>query len=410
MATGGLQAGEVVKTTIDAVAFGGAGVGRVKGMVVFAPFTVTGDEVELEIGEVRKKFALGKLRRILTPSRYRIAPLCRYFGQCGGCQLQHVAYEHQLELKEKQVREIFERLGKFSSPPLLDIIPSPERFNYRGKADYHVRTAKEGDIPAVGFMHASEDRVLDIERCEIVEESINLACLAFRENLFRSGRATKNKRQTIWSAAGGEDYLGGGNSDEPALVMRTVKNRRLIVPYRGFFQINNSLVDLLVDKVIDLCELTGVEMVLDGYCGAGLFSFFLAPQACSVTGVEINGGALQCARSNLQEAGLLNAVFFQGEIGGIIKQKLIKRGMKADVLVLDPPRSGCRKEVLDAVREMQPKKIVYISCNPSTQARDIRYLVDNGFSIKLLQPLDMFPQTGHIEVIGLLFHPPVIRL
>ena len=123
MATGGLQVGEVVKTTIDAVAFGGAGVGRVKGMVVFAPFTVTGDEAELEIGEVRKKFALGKLRRILNPSRYRIAPLCRYFGQCGGCQLQHVAYEHQLEIKEKQVREIFERLGKFSSPPLLSVIP-----------------------------------------------------------------------------------------------------------------------------------------------------------------------------------------------------------------------------------------------------------------------------------------------
>ena len=410
MAISSLQAGEVVKITIDAVAFGGAGVGRVKGMVVFAPFTVTGDEAELEIGEVRKKFALGRLKRIVTPSRHRVAPLCRYFGQCGGCQLQHVAYEHQLEIKEKQVREIFERLGKFASPPLLDIIPSPERSNYRGKADYHVRIAKEGDVPAVGFMNASDDRVLDIERCEIVEESINRACLAFRENLFRSGRAIKNERQTIWSAAGGEDYLDCGNSDEPVFVMRNAKNRRLIVPYRGFFQVNNSLVDLLVDKVTELCGLTGVEMVLDGYCGAGLFSLFIAPHARSVTGVEINGDAVQCARSNLQEAGLLNAVFFQGDIGGIIKQKFVKRGMKTDVLVLDPPRSGCRKEVLDAVREMQPKKIVYISCNPSTQARDIRYLVDNGFSIKLLQPLDMFPQTGHIEVIGLLFHPPVIRL
>jgi 23S rRNA (uracil1939-C5)-methyltransferase len=400
--TVGLQAGDGVETRIESVAFGGAGVARVQGMVVFVPYTVTNDEAEVEIVEIRKKFAIGKIKRITIPSEYRTEPLCPYFGRCGGCQIQHISYNHQLEIKQRQVRELFERLGKFVSLPLLDIIPSPRRFNYRGKADYHVRS-EGGKVLGVGFMHATDGQVVDIERCEIVEESINRSYALFRETLFHGGGDLHSERQTIWSSSDGEDLPEvRDGAHVTSFVTRSVKDRCLVVPTGGFFQINASLVSALVDQVLSFAALSGSETVVDGYCGVGLFSLFMAPFARSIAGIEIHSESISCAQHNLKEAGLLNAVFFSGEIGSILKHRFVKRGMTADVVVLDPPRNGCSRDVLDAIKKIKAKKIIYISCNPSTQVRDIRYLTDGGFSLQCLQPLDMFPQTGHIEVIALL--------
>ena len=403
MGAGALQAGEVIDIRIEDVAFGGSGVGRVQGMAVFVPFTVTHDEVAVEITSVRKKFALGEVRRILQPSEYRVAPACRYFGRCGGCQFQHIAYEQQLVIKEKQVRDIFARLGKFPSPPVLGIIPSPGRLHYRGKADYHVRTGSDGRLLSLGFMEGASDSVLDIERCEIVAESINQSCQTFRAALLAGGGKYRCDRQTIWSSCEEGKIIAVPDDDAvPPLITRIVRGRSLVVPYSGFFQVNTSLLDVLVEQVLKLADLTGRETVLDAYCGVGLFSLFLAPSAKNITGIEIVGPAIQCARENLQEAGCGNALFLRGDVGEVMKQKFTKRDRQADVVILDPPRSGCDRQVLDAVRKTAAKKVIYISCNPTTQARDLRYLVEAGFSLGCLQPLDMFPQTGHIEVIGLL--------
>ncbi len=403
MGAGALQAGEVINIRIEDVAFGGSGVGRVQGMAVFVPFTVTHDEVAVEITSVRKKFALGEVRRILQPSEYRVAPACRYFGRCGGCQFQHIACEQQLAIKEKQVRDIFSRLGKFPSPPVLGIIPSPGLLHYRGKADYHIRTGADGRLLSLGFMQGASDSVLDIERCEIVAESINQSCQAFRAALLAGGGKYRRDRQTIWSACEEGKIIAVPDDDAvPPLIARIVRGRSLVVPYGGFFQINTSLLDVLVEQVLKLADLTGGETVLDAYCGVGLFSLFLAPSAKNITGIEIVGPAIQCARESLREAGCGNALFLQGDVGEVMKQKFTKRGRQADVVILDPPRSGCDRQVLDAVRKTAAKKVIYISCNPTTQARDLRYLVEAGFSLECLQPLDMFPQTGHIEVIGLL--------
>ena len=394
--------GDVVKISVDSVAFGGAGVGRAWGMVVFTPYTVAGEEVEVEIGQVRKRFALGKVKRILSPSPHRVSPLCRYFGRCGGCQLQHIAYEHQLEIKEKQVREIFERLGKFPSPPVSRIIPSPRSFNYRGKAEYHIRI-KESGVPDVGFMHAAENVIVDIERCEIVEESINIAYSAFREAVLSGLMTSHGERQTIWSASEREEPLiDWDNVDAPPFVMRTVKDRRLLVPYGGFSQVNNALVDVLVDKVIELCALRGLETILDGYCGVGLFSLFLSPDARNIVGMEIDGEAVRCARENLKKGGFPQAAFYKGDIAFLLQERFVKKKAPLDVIVLDPPRGGCSRAVLDAVRKTGVRRLVYVSCNPATQVRDIRCLTDCGFKLRSLQPVDMFPQTAHIEVIALL--------
>jgi 23S rRNA (uracil1939-C5)-methyltransferase len=403
MAAGALQAGEIVKIRIEDVAFGGSGVGRVQGMVVFVPFTVMHDEVEVEVRSVRKKFALAEVRQILTPSAWRVSPVCRYFGRCGGCQLQHIDYEQQLVIKEKQVRETFVRLGNFPSPPVLSIIPSPGRFHYRGKADYHIRTGKDGRLLRLGFMEGASDSVLDIARCEIVEESINQSCQAWREALQQGERECRRDRQTIWSSCEEGKIIAVPDDDAaPLLLPRIVRGTRLAVPYGGFFQINTTLLDGLVEQVLMLADLTGGETVLDAYCGVGLFSLFLAPSAGSIVGIEINAAAIQCARENLREAGSGQALFFQGDVGEVMNKQFTKRRRQVDVVILDPPRSGCDRSVLDAVRKTATKKVIYISCNPATLARDMRYLVEAGFSLECLQPLDMFPQTGHIEVIGLL--------
>ena len=403
MAAGALQAGEIEKIRIEDVAFGGSGVGRVRGMAVFVPFTVTNDEAEVTIRSVRKKFALGEVRQILQPSAWRVAPVCPYFGHCGGCQLQHIEYGQQLAIKEKQVQETFARLGNFPSPPVLPIIPSPGRLHYRGKADYHIRLDAEGRLSSLGFMQGASDSVLDIARCEIVAESVNESCQALRAHLLAGGGKNRRDRQTIWaSLEEGKIIAVPDNDAAPLLLSRIVQGKRLAVCYEGFFQINTTLLDSLVEEVVKLAGLRGGETVLDAYCGVGLFSLFLAPLAASIVGIEINGAAIQCARENLREVGSGHALFFQGDVGEVMNKQFMQRNRQADVVILDPPRSGCDRSVLDAVRKTAAKKVIYISCNPATQARDMRYLMEAGFSLQCLQPLDMFPQTGHIEVIGLL--------
>ncbi len=403
MTAGGLQAGEVHHLRIENVAFGGAGVGRAQGMVVFVPFTAPGEEVEVKILSVRKRFALGELRSILKASAHRVAPPCRSFGKCGGCQLQHIAYSEQLVLKEKQVGEIFTRLGRFPVPPLRRIIPSPRPFHYRGKADYHIRTTAAGRFMSLGFRSLEKYNVLDIARCEIVEESINRSCEMFREALQRGEGSCRPDRRTIWSSPEeGMIVPVPADHENHPLLTRKVKGREVLVPYGGFFQVNTALVSDLVDQVLGFTDLNGAETVLDGYCGAGLFSLFLAPYAGSILGIDINGESLQCARENLRAAGYENAAFLQGDVAGIMQQRFVKQRLKADVIILDPPRSGCERDVLEATLAAGAAKVIYISCNPATQARDIRYLVERGLTLTGLQPVDMFPQTGHIEVIACL--------
>ncbi len=397
-----LRAGDIGDIRIESVAFGGQGVGRIQGKVVFVPFTVEGDEVEIEITSVRKKFALGIMRRILKASPYRTVPVCGYFGECGGCQMQHIAYEHQLVIKERQTGEIFTRLGKFPRPPLREIIASPRSLHYRGKADYHVQANAVGRPFSLGFVQTSKDAVLDIEGCEIVEESINRSYRSWRDAVLRGEKKAPRDRQTIWSASGENSCLEAQEGSLPALITRTVGDRRFVVPSAGFFQVNSCLVSTLVEKVLSLADLKGGETVVDAYCGVGLFSIFLAPLATTVVGIEINPEAVKCAGANMREAGCTNVSFLQGDVGEVMKRWFAGGGWRADVVILDPPRTGCDRKVLEAISGMKAQRVIYISCNPATQARDVRQLVESGFSLESLQPLDMFPQTAHIEVIAVL--------
>jgi len=384
------------------VAFGGDGVAKVSDLVLFVPFTVDGDEAEVEITGIRKRYARGRLVRIITPSRHRVPPVCPYYTCCGGCRMQHIAYGHQLELKRRQVEEAFKRIANIFPSPVAPLIPSPRPFGWRGKAEFHLAGGR-GWPRRTGLMALAGHELIEVERCGIVEESINRKYRAFRDAL-RSGEIrVPGERQVIWSDEPGERpteiFTGLGR---PPDVERVVRGRRLTVPGRGFFQANVALVGELVEQVVGMCGLTGRETVIDAYGGSGLFSLFLGPWAGRLFGIEGDREAVRCAGINLRREGLPQAEFLHGDVADILRNEFAERRRTAEVIVLDPPRDGCGEGVLEGVVALHPERIVYISCNPATQARDVRFLAGRGYGLRLLRPLDMFPQTAHIEVVALL--------
>jgi len=392
-----IKAGDIIEVKIDTVAFGGDGVGRIDNIVIFVPFTVDGDVVEVEVTGVKKKYLRGKIKKILAPSPQRVEPRCLYFSECGGCQYQHILYEYQLEIKKRQVIESFERIGRLRLPPVKEIIPSLAIFGYRGKAEYHVGFSK-GENSGVGFMDVEGRGLVDIERCEIVDETINMAFQRFRSDLITGRTKIHDERQIIWSGLSDEEKKVG----TPEYVTRKAKGENLLVPYEGFFQANVFLVDYLVDCVMEMSGFTGSEAVLDCYCGSGLFSLFLSGYAREIFGIEIDSESAKCARINNKKHGVSNVTIFRGDIKNILQEKFVERNINIDIIILDPPRIGCGRNVISGIIELKPEKIIYVSCNPATQARDIRYLTDKGLILRALQPIDMFPQTRHIEVVALL--------
>ena len=396
-----LRCGERVEMAITDVAFGGDGVGRVSDLVLFVPFTVDGDEAEVEITEVRKRYARGRLVRILSPSPHRVVPACPDHGRCGGCRMQHIAHGHQMELLQRQIGEIFRRIGGMYQPSLLPVIPSPLALGWRGKAEFHL-AGREGGR-RIGLMAPASNELVEVERCGIVAESINGKFGRLRARLRSGEAAVPGDRQVIWSDEPGEPptevFMGEGRAPD---VVRVVCGRRLTVPGRGFFQANVSLVGELVAQVAGICPLSGGETLIDAYGGAGLFSVFLGPAAGRIYGIEGDREAVRCAGINLERAGLRDARFFHGDAGEVLCREFTARRRGADAVLLDPPRDGCGSGVLEALAEMRPRRIVYISCNPATQARDVRFLAGRGYSLERLQPFDMFPQTGHVEVVALL--------
>jgi 23S rRNA (uracil1939-C5)-methyltransferase len=397
-----LKRGERVTLPVVDVAFGGDGVGRVGEQVIFVPFAMDGDEARVEITEVRPRFARARLVSILSPSPRRVAAPCPSFGRCGGCRLQHVAYEHQLALKTRQVKETFARIAGLSALPLLPILPSPRPFAYRIKADFHLAGGR-GAPRRTGLMALGSHDLVEVERCAIVEASINEKYGRLREELRRGKVRVRGERLTLWSDEPGEPPTEiPSGTGRPPDVTRNVGGRLLTVAQGGFFQANRSLTGALVAQVVQLSGLTGKETVLDAYGGAGLFSLFLGPLAARLFGIEGDREAVRCAGINLRRARLTQACFYQGDVGQVIERELLARQVKADVVLLDPPRDGCGEKTLTAVAALGPERIVYVSCNPATQARDCALLAGAGYRLRTLVPLDMFPQTAHIETVALL--------
>lgn len=372
---------------IESIAFGGHGVGRMDGFVIFVPFTAPADVVEIEIVECKKKFARGRVLKIITPSTQRVQPPCRYYGRCGGCSYQHIGYEHHLNIKRRQVTEVFSRIGGMAQPPVGEVIPSPRSYAYRGKAQFHAAKTPGGFN--LGFMDISGGRIVDIEQCQIMDETINDQLQQLRT---KSDVSSDNDDLTLWS--------GAQDRSEQAIV-RVVKDREFLVPRKGFFQANLSLVNRMVEEVCTLVDGEKRGTIVDACCGSGLFSIFLAPYAQRMIGIDINEESIKYARVNAEKHGITNTEFICVDIEGFLS-KQARKSDPIDLILLDPPRTGLSPATLSAISSLASRDIIYISCNPATQARDVRVLSEHGYNLQSLQPLDMFAQTEHIEIIGLL--------
>jgi len=369
-----LQIGAQVRLTIDDIAFGGEGVGRVNDFVVFVPFVLVGETVEVEITEVKRHFARAKLLRVEQASPDRVEPACRYFGQCGGCQYQHVDYAAQLPLKQKQVVDLFERIGKIPSAKIAPVIPCPQPYGYRNRIMIRSQWNKPEQKLNLGFVRWDCGLVEDIEECKIAEPALN-------EQL-RHVRAHPPPR--------------GGLK----VVLRALPEN-WDVPPDSFFQNNLFLLPKLVKVVGEFLSASHSRHLVDLYCGVGFFGIELASAVESFVGVEYDQRAIQAARKNAAARRTGNGQFISAKVEDVLPGLLKQFASEATAVLLDPPRKGCLPPVLKMLRETRPAQIIYVSCHPATMARDLGILCEDGvFGLARVQPLDMFPQTQHVECVA----------
>jgi tRNA/tmRNA/rRNA uracil-C5-methylase (TrmA/RlmC/RlmD family) len=383
-----LNVGDRITLEIEGVAFGGNGIARVDGMVVFVPFTVDGDVVEAEVVRVKRSYCAAELRKILVPSSFRIDPSCEWYSVCGGCRYQHVTGDHELALKERQVQDAFERIGKFPQPPIKPIIPSPALYGYRQKAEFH-RARDASGVRTAGFMGVDGRTLVAVDRCAILDDSINEEYRRVRQN--RTLMQQAPARMVFWS---NRSWEAEGD------VTRRVGHREMIVPFRGFFQANALLVERLATLVGEACRESREETILDCCCGSGLFALFAARRDQAVIGIDVDGESLRCAERNMEFHGFSRTRFFRSPL-----EKVLKKLPPVGTVILDPPRTGATPRSIDGIAALGPSRVVYVSCDPATQARDARRFADHGFVLKDLQPLDMFPRTMHVETVAVLERP-----
>ena len=369
-----LNVGDKLILTIDDVAFGGDGVGRVDEFVVFVPFVLAGEAVEVEITEVKKNFARAKLLRIEKPSPERVEPACRYFGKCGGCQYQHVEYAAQLRLKQKQIADLFERVGKFSPGLVGTVIPCPQPYGYRNRIMIRSQWNKPEQKLNIGFVRWDCGLVEDIEECKIAEPVLN-------EEIARV-RAHPPPR--------------GGLK-----VVLRVLPEDWDVPQDSFFQNNFFLLPGLVETVRGFLHAGGARRLVDLYCGVGFFGIQLSDAVESFVGVEHDQYAVRSARHNASARRVNNGEFIAKTVEEVLPGLLKKFSPKGTAVLLDPSRKGCLPRTLELLREARPAQVIYVSCHPATMARDLNILCGGGvFNLMRVQPLDMFPQTQHAECVA----------
>jgi len=398
------------------MAHGGDALGRHEGKVIFVPYAIPGEEALVEIVEDKGRYARARLVEILSPSPHRVDPPCPHFGpgRCGGCQWQHIAYPAQLELKAAVVGDQLARLGRLPDVPLKmkPTIPSASPWHYRNHVQFSV-----GDDGRLGFVATAGRRVETIEVCYLLHPILDELFAALDLELpglaRLSLRAGVNTGDQMMIFETHDDLPPALESDLPVScvlllsdgtpvnlignnhITEVVAERRFHISAPSFFQVNTAVAEELVRVVGEYLAPAGDETLLDAYCGVGTFALSLADQVGQVIGIEEAAGAVADARLNVAE--LTNVEFIEGSVEALLPQ--LDRPI--DLAVLDPPRQGCKPEALRALIELAPRRIVYVSCDPATLARDARKLAGGGYRLVEVQPVDMFPQTYHIESVAM---------
>ena len=366
--------GDKLTLTIGDIAFGGEGVARHETFVVFVPFVAPGEVVEVEVTEVKKRFARARLLRVVSPSPERVEPLCPYFGQCGGCQYQHLAYPAQLRLKHKQAAELFERIGGFDPGLVAPLVGCPQPYGYRNRIMIRSQWDKFKQGLNIGFVRADSRLVVDVEECRIAEPALS--------KQIKRVRAHPPPRGGI------------------KVVLR-IPPPGWEVPPDSFFQNNFFLLPKLTETVGDRLRQAGTRYLVDAFCGVGFFALELGDQVESFVGVELDRLAIQAARRNATARGRTNGEFVAGKAEELLPELLRRFPADHTTVLIDPPRKGCHTETLQMLREQRPAQVIYVSCQPATMARDLNILCADGvFELAQVVPLDMFPQTSHVESVA----------
>lgn len=367
---------EIVSLVLTGLAPTGEAIGRHEGMVVFVPFGLPGETVRVRLVERKRSFGRGEIVERLNDAPERVQPVCPYFGRCGGCDWQHMVYAEQLRAKTALVAEQLARIGKLADPPVRPGIGSPSAYEYRNHARLHVTA--DGRI---GYRAARSHAVIPITDCPICERALRstIADLAAQRVDPAQGNEIELRTWEDAIAVNGFAYHAGEDA---------------------FFQANTAIAGLLVAAVLDALTLRGGEHVLDLYCGVGLFTVPIAQRAAQVTGVEANPQAAADAERNLLAAGAAGRILID-DAGAALRSPQIA-GQPWDTVLLDPPRTGVDTSALTALAALHSPRLIYVSCEPSTLARDLRLLVDSGYTLQWAQPFDMFPQTRHVETLAVL--------
>ncbi len=403
---------------IEKILYGGHGLSHLGSMACFIAGVIADEIVHAQITDVKKQFLIASCCEIIKPSPHRIEPRCPFVAECGGCNFQHIAYGHQLHLKADIVKDCLTRIGGIGSPAVELPLPSPAVFQYRTRANLKISTT-----PAIriGFYRRRSHEIIPVTGCQLLVPPLNQAlaycwqviseqprdfakatdlCLIYsgssQQVLISAQKGTKITAQTIFDVKTG---LASGAWSSPAptvFLSEVIKGITFMRTPFTFYQINGEQNVTLIKLVLDLLSPSFNKPILDLYCGCGNFSLHCAQQGSSIVGIDANCHAIAEARYNAQYNGLQHCAFFCDDV----LQSLGRFSARQfDSILLNPSRNGCGNAVIDEIARMEPQFLVYVSCNPATLARDLKRLIHRGYHITIIQPVDMFPQTYHIETV-----------
>lgn len=444
---------DLVEITIEDIGADGEGIGKYQGYTLFVKDTTVGDRAKVKVMKANKNYGFARLMELVEPSAYRVEPRCPIAAQCGGCQLQHMDYAKQLEYKENKVRNCLTRIGGFQEFNMEPIVGMEEPFYYRNKSQFPVGKRKDGGV-AIGFYAGRTHSIIDTDHCYIGAK-VNVDILKFMRNFIETYHIEpydeENHRGLLRHILTRVGYRTGevmvcliiNGNDIPhkeelikglqeipgmkSICLNINKEKTnvilgdAIVPLWGetyitdyigdiayrisplsFFQVNPIQTKKLYDIALEYADLHGDEVVWDLYCGIGTISLFLAQKAKMVYGVEIIPQAIEDAKTNARINGITNAEFFVGAAEDVLPQKYKEENIYADVIVVDPPRKGCEQSLLETIIAMRPKKVVYVSCDPATLARDLKFLCEKDYEMVKVRAVDQFSHSVHVETVALL--------
>ncbi|OHE74450.1 MAG: hypothetical protein A2Y14_04050 [Verrucomicrobia bacterium GWF2_51_19] len=379
----------IQELTIDTLTNLGLGLGRVEGLVVMVPFCLPGERVRAKIYREHKNYSEGDLEEVLEGSPERVEPRCPLFGACGGCQYQHLAYEGQLVWKRQQIKELFERIGKVANADVQPVWPSPMQYGYRSKLTPHFQKPKS-EAPVIGFLaYGRRSRLVDVERCPIALDGINEALPGLRQSVFDSVGRYKRGATLLLRAS-----ESGVTTDPKAACTQSIGKWRFQFTAGEFFQNNPYILPEMVDFVLSEAHGNDTRYLVDTYCGVGVFGLCGSERFEAAVCIEVNPDAIEWAKVNAADNGIGNVTFVTGSAEHIFEN--IRFPSNETAVILDPPRKGCDAAFLDQLLHFAPQRIVYVSCAPDTQARDLQTLL-TAYTLVKIQPFDLFPQTRHIE-------------